>query len=248
MDESLVAKYPELERSHFWWRTRRDLVVRLVSGLPFEFPAVLDVGCGSGVTARTLAESGSSVVGVDLDPEMPLVPGERFQYLCGDFLELSSDLGEFDLVLALDAVEHFEDERAVLRAMYTNLRPGGVAIVTVPAYSWLWSSHDTENRHFRRYTRNRLARAMSDAGFIPDRVGYLFGGLLAPKAAVSLIEGKGSRAVAIAEVPNSAINRVAGSYFRFETGLASRFRNFLPFGTSVLAVASKPLESDPASG
>lgn len=248
MDESLVTKYPELERSHFWWRTRRDLVVKLVAGLPFEFPTVLDVGCGSGVTAQILAESGSSVVGVDIDPEMPSMPGERFQYLCGDFLDLSADLGEFDVVLALDAVEHFEDERAVLRAMYTNVRPGGVAIVTVPAYDWLWSSHDTENHHFRRYTRNLLARAMSDVGFTIERVGYLFGGLLAPKAAVSLIEGDGSRAVTIADVPNSAINRVAGSYFRLETGIASRFRNFLPFGTSVVAVAGKPSKSDPASG
>ncbi len=104
MDESLVAKYPDLERGHFWWATRRVLVRDLVSELSDETgPRILDVGCGSGMTASALAEEGSSVVGVDLE-----IPGgndaqTNVELIEGDYLVLSESLGEFEVVLALDA-------------------------------------------------------------------------------------------------------------------------------------------------
>lgn len=243
MDESLVAKYPELERSHFWWRTRRNLIGRLISSQPIQAPTILDVGCGSGVTASMLATSGSAVVGIDLDPEQLSTAVDGFQYRCGDFLDLSADLGQFDVVLALDAVEHFEDEAEVLQAIYANTRPGGEAIVTVPAYDWLWSSHDEENRHYRRYTRKRLRNAMLDAGFTVERIGYIFGALVIPKALVTVVERRSSRQLPVASVPGPTWNRGAGAYFRAETELALRLRNFLPFGTSVVAVASRPKTS-----
>lgn len=242
MDESLVARYPDLERSHFWWNVRRVLVERLVSGLQIHLPRILDVGCGSGLTARMLADSGANVVGVDIEPRDSSGDAERVRFLTGDFIDLSSQAGEFDVVLALDAVEHFESEQEVLNAMFKNTRPGGVVIMTVPSYSWLWSSHDEENHHFRRYSRQRLRSALQEAGFAVERVGYVFAALLLPKAIIALIEQRRARPVEISATPSPGWNSVARSYFWAETALALRLRNFLPFGTSVIAVARRPDE------
>jgi SAM-dependent methyltransferase len=240
VDESLIAKYPDLERSHFWWEVRRTLVSRLVAQLPVQAPRVLDVGCGSGMTARELANAGASVVGVDIVPQIGLDETERFRYLCGDFLALSPEIGEFDVVIALDTIEHFEDERVVMEAIFRNTRPGGAVIVTVPAYNWLWSSHDDENRHYRRYRRRRLKSSLESAGFMVGRVGYLFGLLVLPKALVALMERIRSQPIRIASTPSGWLNQLASSYFRTETHLALARKGFLPFGSSVIAVGRKP--------
>ena len=159
MDENLVARYPELERRHFWWATRRHLVGTLFRRwFPSGSARVLDVGCGSGVTAEAIAEEGAEVVGVDLEIPAAGSGAKSLQRISGDYLELGPGLGEFDLVMALDVVEHFENEGQILRALVSNTRPGGKILVTVPAYQWLWSTHDVQNDHHRRYTRRQLAK------------------------------------------------------------------------------------------
>jgi SAM-dependent methyltransferase len=242
MDETLVARYPELERSHFWWQARRIVIRRLVSDLGIESPSILDVGCGSGVTARMMADTGATVVGVDIEPRNDLTTEAAFTYLHGDFLTLTQHVGEHDVVLGLDAIEHFESEWDVLNAMHANTKPGGIAIVTVPAYDWLWSSHDDDNHHYRRYTRRRLKRALEDAGFSVERVGYLFAALLFPKTIVAAVERRRTRPFRVAGVPGMIMNRLAAAYFRTEVQLALHFQDFLPVGTSVVGVARKHYE------
>jgi 2-polyprenyl-3-methyl-5-hydroxy-6-metoxy-1,4-benzoquinol methylase len=96
---------------------------------------------------------------------------ESLQRISGDYLELGPGLGEFDLVMALDVVEHFENEGQILKALVSNTRPGGKILVTVPAYQWLWSTHDVQNDHHRRYTRRQLTQALQTSGAEVDHVG-----------------------------------------------------------------------------
>lgn len=239
MDESLITKYPDLERQHFWWATRRALVVHLLDDLGAGFgSSVLDVGCGSGVTAEEVAAHGSEVIGVDLETHGHSHIGP-VRLIEGDYLQLASDLGQFDFVLALDSVEHFPDEAVVLGALATNVKRGGYLIVTVPAYQWLWSSHDDENIHYRRYTASRLRLALQGAGFEVERLGYAFLSLTAPKAVLAGVEKVTGRSGPTGTDVGGAANDLAARYFGFETRWAQRRRNFLPFGTSVIAVARR---------
>lgn len=61
-----------------------------------------------------------------------------------------------DVLTALDVIEHVQDDRAALREFLRVLRPGGIAVVTVPALMALWSDWDVTLRHFRRYSRRSL--------------------------------------------------------------------------------------------
>ena len=66
---------------------------------------------------------------------------------------------QLDVVVALDVLEHLDDDRRALDEILRVLRPGGVLLATVPAYPFLWSSHDEALGHRRRYRRARAARA-----------------------------------------------------------------------------------------
>lgn len=236
MDECLIQQYPELEERHFWWASRRELVSRLVSDL--DRPAILDVGCGSGLLARQLSDSGATVTGVDVASHPQWDNGGSGVFLEGDYLELAPDLGVFDIVLALDVAEHVGDESQFVASLTENVRPGGRVIVTVPAYEWLWSPHDDLNQHFRRYTRSRLRKALTAGGLDVLRCGYIFFGLIVPK-----IVEKGMKVVRKSEtvaLPPPLLNRAAHAYFRLEHRIAMRRRHFLPAGTSVIAVC-RPL-------
>jgi len=100
----------------------------------------------------------------------------------------------FDVVTCLDVIEHTPDDRASLAELRRVTRPGGLMLVTVPAYQALWSQHDEVNLHFRRYDRSSLRAASLDAGW--DVVGdtHFNGILLAPAAAVRLAAAAGARA------------------------------------------------------
>ena len=240
MDEALVAKYPRLERDHFWWATRRALVTHLVEEISGPDPIrILDVGCGSGMTASALAPLGASVVGVDLETHGHLRVPAGVELIEGDYLALAGELGSFEMVLALDSIEHFADEAQIISTLASNLAPGGRLIATVPAYQFLWSSHDDTNMHYRRYTARRLRTALTKSNLEVTRIGYVFAALTLPKVLLSTWERiSGRRAPGGTEVGGSA-NSLAASYFELETHLAKKRENFLPFGTSVVAVARR---------
>ena len=238
MDESLIQQYPELESRHFWWASRRELVIDLIGGIrPVHGTSVLDVGCGSGFLARELVSSGATVMGVDTVGHPQWGSAGPAVFCEGDYLELAPELGMFDTVLALDVTEHVADEGEFVSRLTGNVRPGGHVIVTVPAYDWLWSRHDDINQHFRRYTRSRLVKILTAGGLEMMRCGYIFFGLVGPK-----ILEKGLLALRDSEtvsVPPQLLNRAALAYFRLEHRLAERRRDFLPAGTSVIAVCRR---------
>lgn len=238
MDECLVRQYPELESRHFWWVSRREFVSGLMGALGDTRGRVLDVGCGSGVLASELAASGATVTGVDVASHPEWTKHGSVVFREGDYFDLASELGAFDTVLALDVTEHIEDDIGFATRLKESVTPGGHVIVTVPAYRWLWSRHDEINRHFRRYTKSRLREVLSAGGLDVTRCGYIFFGLILPKILSKGLEWVRDREAVV--VPSQSLNRIALAYFRFEHRLAGTRRDFLPAGTSVVAVCRRP--------
>ncbi len=87
-----------------------------------------------------------------------------------------------DLITSMDVIEHLDDD-AALAEYHRVVRPGGLVLLTVPAYPWLWSHHDDWAAHLRRYTRPTLLDAVTRAGLRPVRTTY-FNSFLVPPAAV----------------------------------------------------------------
>lgn len=178
------------DEAHWWYRGRRRVLRAELDRLPqARRRAILDVGCGSGRTLDLLAAYGNAV-GVDLSEEAVAVARERGHagVLRAAAEQLPFADASFDLVTCLDVLEHTLDDRGALRELRRVTRPGGLLLVTVPAYPLLWSRHDELNLHRRRYTRNSLGAAARDAGWDVRRATAFNALLLAPAAAVRLAQ------------------------------------------------------------
>lgn len=173
----------EVDEHHWWYRGRRVIIGRELErlGLPPEL-RILDAGCGSGRTMLDLAPLGE-VSGIEYDADAAALARSRgdFEVEQGVVEELPWEDDSFDLVTCLDVIEHTRDDVVSLKELRRVTRPGGVLLVTVPAYQWLWSRHDVANQHYRRYSRRTLANSLSAAGWHVERTTH-FNSLLLPAA------------------------------------------------------------------
>lgn len=138
---------------------------------------VLEIGCGVGTFTRLIGETGAEVLGLDINKEfvevarqatsdIDLVKVDQADVTNGDWNK------EFDTVVALDVIEHIEDDRAMLEALFAALHPGGTAIIKVPAMQSIYGTLDEVVGHYRRYSRKTIEAVMSEAGFESIDVHY----------------------------------------------------------------------------
>ena len=86
----------------------------------------------------------------------------------GSFPEaLTSQDTPFNMVTFLDVLEHLDHDLAALEAARRLLAQGGLVLITVPAFQFLWSSHDARHHHHRRYTATQLRELLRQAGLEP---------------------------------------------------------------------------------
>jgi SAM-dependent methyltransferase len=173
----------EVEGSHWWYSGRRRIVRDVVRSLPLPGGAsILDAGCGSGRNVVEMAPFGE-VTGLESSPISLEVARSRGggKIVEGSIETMPFRDGSFDLATCLDVIEHIEEDGSALRELRRVVRSGGFLLVTVPAYPWLWSSHDLINGHHRRYTRKTLLGVARDAGWEPCRTTH-FNALLLPAA------------------------------------------------------------------
>lgn len=246
MDRDFYPAYYELEGRHWWFLGRRDLFLALLEqSLPAaERPArLLDFGCGTGAFLADLDRFGG-VRAVDADPSAVSFCHARGrteveQAPPGAPLPFAD--GEFDVVTTLDVIEHVDDDVGTLRELHRVLRPGGLLLVAVPAFMFLWGKQDEVSHHRRRYTAATLRRPLGDAGFVVERMTYFNTLLFAPIAAVRvarrLLHAPG-RASSDFEIGPERLNGALAAVFRAEARLAAR--RDLPFGVSLLALARRP--------
>jgi SAM-dependent methyltransferase len=169
VDAEEIRRSAALEQRHWWYAGRRRLVRRLVSGWA---PGVaVDVGCGSGGNSAVLRALGWRVLGMDHSPAaVELAAARGVPVVRADARQLPLPDASVDLVLSTDAWEHVDRDEAVAAETFRVLRPGGRALVTVPAGRDLWSGHDVALGHERRYERDELVALVEHAGLRVDRV------------------------------------------------------------------------------
>ena len=164
MPENLLVETWRQVRRHPWWAARAKLVLSLLRQNGVQTPSsVLEAGCGWGVNLDALEKAGYQVMGFDISRRiLELIdrPGRRLAE--ADLMQdLPTDAGLFDAVLALDVIEHLDDDRAALNRLGKMVRPGGLLIVSVPALPDLWSAHDEVQGHRRRYLPATLSHAFT---------------------------------------------------------------------------------------
>ena len=241
MQQPYAAEYSRLYHEHWWWRSREAILMDVLARFcPRRGDLdVLDVGCGDGLFFPVLERFGN-VRGIEVDEGLLDSEGPYRERIhtkpLGDEAYRGDDW-RFDLITALDVVEHIADDRAAVSDMVRMLRPGGVIVVTVPAFQALWDYHDELNRHYRRYTSRSLRNLFEDQPIRLLQLRYLFHGLFPPKYLVAKLNRRRARKLEQHAIPGPAINRLMTTLCITEDRL---LRNLpIPFGTSVLAVGRR---------
>lgn len=210
---------------------------------------ILDVGCGTGTMLTHLAAYGKAQ-GVDIDEEAIGYCRDRglTEVRLGSAETLPFEDESFDLVTALDVIEHLDDDTVALREIRRVLRPGGLVLVTVPAHPFLWGDQDEVNLHKRRYVAPEIRARLSESGFDVLRLSYINAFMFPPIAAARMLRRLEHRLRPRLENQSDfrypapgPLNFLLGWIFAAEAPIVRHVD--MPFGVSILALARKPIIS-----
>ena len=150
---------------------------------------------------------------------------------------------EFDLILALDILEHIQDDGKALDEIYRSLKTGGGLIVTVPQHRWLWSRQDEKAFHARRYAKQELMQKLSDSGFLlvyaTSFITLLLPVMILSRLYAQLALSRQKEYDPLRELRMSpALSRILGLVCAAEEHIV-KTGTFLPVGGSLLCIARK---------
>ncbi len=238
----------ETEDNYWWYRGLRTLLQNALARYAPPEAMILDAGCGPGANLKLMQLYGCAI-GVDISEQAIAfchargIPRERA------FLASLTDLpfpnARFDLAVSFDVVCNIPDDVSALGELARVLKPGGRAIVQLPAYQWLWSAHDVAVGHQRRYSARELRAKIARVGLAVERVTHT-NALLFP---VSVVERLARRSAlrngnSVQSDLATPLPRWIDTSFGALTAAEMRAvaRVDLPLGLSVLVIARKPVE------
>lgn len=153
----------------WWYRYRGDLVIDFLTRFTTK-PAsgvlqILDAGAGQGGMCERLASFGEVSAYEPFVPAAELCKVKPYTSLSLSLESFKKGERRFDAIVLLDVLEHVADDAGMLKQLNQLCVAGGTLIVTVPAFSFLWSACDDRHGHLRRYQKKKLEELISQAGF-----------------------------------------------------------------------------------
>lgn len=241
MDKSVYLRMSEQDARHWWFVARRRILRDQINAMHLPADArILEAGAGPGGNLAMLSEFGE-LEAFELNEHARRIASARsgIKVRPGALPDdISYPPDSFDLITALDVIEHIDASRESVWALAKLLRPGGRLLITVPAYAWLWSEHDERHHHRRRYTRPAVREMTERAGLHVEKCSY-FNTILFPLIAgfrflkmLAGIAGKPDD-----DIPSPFVNAVLGGIFVIERYPLRHLS--LPFGVSILCIARK---------
>ncbi len=240
MQEKLYEEMYELEEKHWWFKSKREIILKLIAQNISPNATIVDCGCGCGYLLTCLELYGR-VKGIDFSETALTYSAKNFkgELMQGDLQQqLPLDLESVDMAVALDVIEHLEDDEKGIENIKHILKVGGKAIITVPAFGFLWSYHDEEHMHKRRYSIKEMKKLLMKSGFSIDYISYYNFWLFIPICIARFLKKNVVSHKSDANMPNKYVNGVLEKIFSSEMIFINR-RIKLPFGVSIVVVATK---------
>ena len=244
MEQHTYGIMNDVEGKHWWFVGRRAILEEFLRQIiqnpksKIQNPKILDVGCGTGANLEMLANFGTAE-GVDVsDDALEFCKAKGLKAHKGLAEKLPFEDESFDVVTALDVVEHLDDDIAGLKEMHRILKKDGKMLIFVPAFMWLWGVQDDISNHRIRYTKKQIVERLNKAGFEIERATYANWTFFAPiLAGRTLMKITGIKPESENNVNVSALNGIFGKIFSSERLWLKNFD--FPFGVSIVIVAKK---------
>jgi SAM-dependent methyltransferase len=236
---SVYESEHENEASHWWFVVRREMFARLIQQrMDPAKCSFVDIGTSTGTNLRMLRDiRATDVTGVELE-----MTAADFAYrktgckvIVADCTKIPLPDSSVDCVLATDVLEHVNDHAAAAKEIKRLLRPGGIAVVTVPAFMVLWGPQDELSHHKRRYRKSQIIELLHEADLKVEEAFY-FNFLLLPPIFIArqILRHYKRNIRSEGDVNTRLINALLLRIFRIDCWLAPRLR--IPFGVSVCVI------------
>lgn len=240
MEEKIYRDMAEQQKKHWWFRARREILNSILNRfVSSDRNKILEVGCGTGGNLLMLKNYGD-VFAMELDNSASeYAKNETGIDVRNGWLpdNIPYKTG-FDIICMFDVLEHIQKDRNALEKITNILNHKGILIITVPAYSWLYGTHDKILHHYRRYTLKKLLNITSCLELTVLKYSY-FNTLLFPLVILTRLFDKLNRSKSSVgyEIPYSIINQLLYKIFSMEKKILSKA--YLPFGSSIILVMQK---------
>ena len=241
MEKNLYDIESEIESFHWWFVVRRRLLQSLLSSINLPRDCVtVDIGCGVGSNLGTLRSVGLNVIGLDRSIYALSLNRKKLKFplINGDLNKLPVRPNSVGLIIAMDILEHLENDSNGILEFYQALRKEGILLLTVPAFKSLWGIQDVVTGHKRRYSRKEITNKLREVGFEILKSSYfnffLFFPILLARRMIRLF---GLRIESENEINSPFINFVFKVIFSLEPYILEYFS--FPFGVSIFCVAKK---------
>jgi SAM-dependent methyltransferase len=175
MDLSETSNNPN---RHPWELSRAGFILDFLKGKEsfLDSARILDIGAGdlffASEASRRFRVQVDAVDTAFQDHVTPPPGIERFRDLD------SIPDRKYRVICALDVLEHVADDETLLNRLISLLEPGGLLLITVPAFQMLYTYHDLKLKHFRRYHKDHLLYLIRDPGSVQVEEAFYFFHLL----------------------------------------------------------------------
>jgi SAM-dependent methyltransferase len=238
----------QLEETYWWFPAMREITDTIASrNLQQSSLRILDAGCGTGFNLGHYAAADSrDVYGLDLaDAALKHVRKRGFSKVAqASITEIPFKSETFDIVFSFEVVTQtpFDSHDASLREMHRVLKHGGHLFIRVPAFMWLWSSHDEELEVRYRYNRDELAKRLIAAGFVVEWSSYANGFLFPVVLVRRFLKRVGIGGGTDVKPLPAGLRWLDGIFRRVLASEAKWFKSGrkLPFGLSLICYARRP--------
>lgn len=241
MKRSSYEKMKKYEDLHWWYKARRKILQKVLNShfKNKKTASILEIGCGSGGNLQLLSFFGKTCA---MEMDESAIESAQERKICeirkGSLPNDIPFTEKFDLVCLFDVIEHIDDDQAALKQALNLLVPGGSLLITVPAYMFLWSSHDQALGHKRRYTRMNLMDTVRKTG-IKIQFSSYFNTMLFPCIALVRFFNKflGNKKEDDLSMPPNIVNDTLYGIMSLESFILPCLS--MPFGVSIVLLAQK---------
>tara|TARA_B110000971_G_scaffold75653_1_gene77714 strand:+ start:19415 stop:20185 length:771 start_codon:yes stop_codon:yes gene_type:complete len=254
MDTKYYIDYYDLERKHWWFTARLDILESILTNKILKKDKrkgplnILNVGVATGATTEMLSKYGT-VTSLEYDKDCCKFLFEKtgIKAINASVTDMPFQDHSYDLVCAFDVIEHVEDDNLAIHEINRVLKIGGNTFTTVPAFQTLWGDHDVLNHHFRRYKKRNYNDLFSANNIETNYLNHFNFWLFIPIAIVRIfarVIKTGRNTTTITSTDNEGINsnqivgKLLKAVFNSEKYLINNGIK-LPFGVSIIHIGQK---------